>query len=162
MCCKIFNACELHCQLVSRSTIVSLDLVQVIPEKQRKALLRELAATTEGAEFTCNSGSMEPTIAVGEKVRVHAVPASELRVGDVVVYEGADGIYMLHRIVLISPRRSWFLHIGDSLSGSGPRRAMVCSIVGRTKHRRRRPKYRLYVLALRDFFESGTPRYFYW
>jgi signal peptidase I len=133
----------------------------VIPEKQRKALLRELAETSAGAEFTCNSASMEPTIMVGEKVRVHAVPTSALRVGDVVVYEG-DGIYMLHRIVLISPLRNWFLHIGDAPTMVGPRRARMSAIVGRTNHPWRMPKARLYILALKYLVDSQTPRYFYW
>jgi signal peptidase I len=111
-------------------------------------MLRELAKTEAGAEFTCDSGSMHPTIRVGETVRVRAVPRADLQVGDVVVYEGKDGIYMLHRIVLISSRRSWFLHIGDASSFSGPRRALSSAIVGRTDHARVPPKKRVLLLAL--------------
>ena len=82
---------------------------------------------------------MAPTIAVGEKVRVHAVASGELRVGDVVVYEGAGEVYMLHRIVMISPSRKWFLHVGDAPTAAGPRRAELSAVVGRTKHARRYP-----------------------
>jgi signal peptidase I len=122
-------------------------------------MLRELAATPQGAEFTCNSGSMEPTIQVGEKVRVHAVPLAKIGVGDVVVYEGKDGIYMLHRIVLISPRRSWFLHIGDAPTLAGPRRARMSAIVGRTNHPRIRWTARQYLKAL-PYVLLARMRYF--
>jgi signal peptidase I len=131
----------------------------VIPEKQRKAMLRELAQTAAGAEFTCNSGSMAPTIVVGESVRVRATPPHRLRVGDVVVYEGKDGIYMLHRIVLISPGRSWFLHLGDAPSTEGARRAPMSAIVGRTRHARRMPGTRVYLRTLRSALVRRTRRY---
>ncbi len=120
----------------------------MIAKKQRKAMLRELANTEEGAEFTCNSGSMAPTIRVGEAVRVRALPIRDLRVGDVIVYEGGKDIYMLHRIVLISPSRAWFLHIGDAESFRGPRKALTSAIVGRTDHARRRPKLRVLAMAV--------------
>lgn len=132
---------------------------QVIPEKQRKAMLRELAKTTSGAEFTCDSGSMAPTIRVGESVRVHALPIRDLRVGDVVVYEGAQDIYMLHRIVWISPRRRWFLHVGDASVRSGARKALTSAIVGRTEHPRRRPSKRVLLLTLPQMILRRGLRY---
>ena len=110
-------------------------------------MLRELAQTEAGAVFRCNSGSMEPTIAVGQEVRVRAMPVGALRVGDVVVYEGAGGIYMMHRIVLFSPDRTWFLHVGDAPGPWGPRRARSESIVGRVDRQRRRPPLVTYVRA---------------
>ena len=137
---------------------IGLDSRQVIPEKQRKAMLRELAKTTSGAEFTCNSGSMTPTIVVGEKVRIKAVAIAALQVGDVVVYEGRDG-YMLHRIVWISPRRRWFLHIGDAEPWGGPRRGLTSAIVGRSEHRRRRPRRRALLLALPQMMVRRGLRY---
>ncbi|MCP4449596.1 MAG: hypothetical protein GY811_30330 [Myxococcales bacterium] len=130
---------------------------QVIPGDERGAMLRELAETRAGAVFICNSGSMEPTVAVGQAVRVRAMPEHALRVGDVVVYEGADGIYMLHRIVLISPDRTWFLHIGDAPTRQGPRRALVSAIVGRVDRQRRRPPLRVYAQALRSLLRRYLP-----
>ena len=127
--------------------------VTVIPEMQRKELLRELAGTTVGAEFICNSGSMRPTIQVGDAVRVHAVSVRDLRIGDVVVFEG-DGNYILHRIVWVLPGLSWFLHIGDAPDECGPRRARVSSIVGRSSHVRRWPPLRVYRQAFRRFLRS--------
>ena len=73
----------------------------MIPDPERSALLQELARSPAGALITCSSGSMEPTIAVGQSVRVRAIPSQELRVGDVVVYQGKEGAYIMHRIVLI-------------------------------------------------------------
>tara|TARA_R110002073_G_scaffold74100_2_gene181032 strand:- start:20464 stop:20766 length:303 start_codon:yes stop_codon:yes gene_type:complete len=100
---------------------------------------------------------MEPTIAVGQTVRVRAMPSSQLRVGDVVVYEGKDGVYIMHRIVVISPARIWFLHIGDAPTKAGPRRALMSSIVGRVDRQRRRPPVRVYLQAARTFVRSYLP-----
>lgn len=122
----------------------------MIPGNERSALLRELAQSSAGVLITCNSGSMEPTIRVGQSVRVRAIPGPVLRAGDVVVYEGKDGVYMMHRIVLISPGRAWFLHIGDAPTRSGPRRALMSSIIGRVDRQRRRPPPRVYLQAARD------------
>ena len=86
---------------------------------------------------------------VGHKVRVRAIPGHELRVGDVVVYEGVGETYIMHRIVLISPSRTWFLHIGDAPTKAGPRRALMSSIIGRVDRQRRRPPLRAYLQAAR-------------
>ena len=75
------------------------------------------------------------------------MPEHLLRVGDVVVYEGKDGVYIMHRIVLISPSRSWFLHIGDAPTAAGPRRALMSRIVGRVDRQQRRPPIRVYLQA---------------
>ncbi len=120
-------------------------------------MLRELAQTSAGAVFTCDSGSMEPTILVGQSVRVRAMPEHALRVGDVVVYEGADGIYMMHRIALIAPSRVWFLHIGDAPTKEGPRRALMSSVVGRVDRQRRRPPLRVYAKALGTLLRRYVP-----
>lgn len=91
-----------------------------------------LASTSAGLQVRCGSASMHPTIGVGEQVRAHAVPLAELKVGDVVVYEGAEG-YMMHRIALFGPGRQWFLHAGDAPSKMGARRALTERIIGRVK-----------------------------
>ena len=129
----------------------------MIQEAQRIAILRDLAATGSGAAFTCNSGSMEPTIRVGEQVRVRAVPEAAIRVGDVVVYRGARD-FMLHRIVLIAPSRTWFLHIGDAPSTRAPGRAAMASIIGVVDLPRKLPPARVYARAARHALRA----YLYW
>ena len=119
--------------------------------------MRELAGSPAVALITCSSGSMEPTIAVGQSVRVRAIPSQELRVGDVVVYEGNEGAYIMHRIVLIAPSRKWFLHIGDAPTGAGPRRALMASILGRVDRQRRRPPARVYLQAARTLLRRYLP-----
>ncbi len=131
-----------------RIGVLRMDNDQVISEEERKKLVRELAATSAGALVVCSSASMHPTITVGQGVRVRAMSAANLRVGDVVVFEG-KGIYMMHRVVLFSPDRSWFLHIGDAPTKDGPRRALTSAIVGRADRQRRRPSPWVYAQAVR-------------
>ena len=131
-----------------RTNGIAVDNDQVIPEQERRKLVRELAATSAGALVVCSSASMNPTIVVGQSVRVRAMPAANLRVGDVVVFEG-KGIYMMHRVVLFSLDRSWFLHIGDAPTKDGPRRALTSAIVGRADRQRRWPSPWVYAQALR-------------
>jgi signal peptidase I len=47
------------------------------------------------------SGSMEPTIHTGAMVLVREIPASEIRVGDVVAVERADHTRVTHRVVSV-------------------------------------------------------------
>ena len=118
---------------------------------QKALLLKELAKTPAGARFRCGSASMEPTIAVGEQVRVVATQPADLRVGDVVVFESADG-FILHRIVLLYRRGGWMLHEGDAASAHGPRRAMLESVIGRVPSLpRKMPRPRSIALALRNW-----------
>lgn len=100
---------------------------------------------------------MEPTIRVGQSVRVRHVACALLRVGDVVVYEGKAGIYMMHRIALISLDRTWFLHIGDAPSPAGPRRALMKSVVGRVDRQRRLPPLRVYAQLARTLVRRYLP-----
>ena len=100
---------------------------------------------------------MAPTIQVGERVRVRARPESAIRVGDVVVYRGAD-TFMLHRIVLIAPSRAWFLHIGDAPCSQVPGRAAMGSIIGVADLPRRLPPLRVYLRAARHALRA----YVYW
>jgi len=137
----------------------------VIAGQDKNDLLRELAATTVGAKFVCSSSSMQPTIAVGQSVLVHRVSPRDLRVGDVVVFEAAE-VFILHRVVLISPSRRWFFHIGDAASREAPRRAMMASIVGRVRAiPRNRPSLPMYGKIARGVVRGATRkcrRYFYW
>lgn len=72
-------------------------------------LRRQLAALPEGLLVTCAGDSMLPTLRRGEQVRVHAGP---IAVGDVFVFETADGQLELHRLVLALPR-GLLVHLGD-------------------------------------------------
>lgn len=104
---------------------------------QRLDLLRELAATPAGAWITCAGRSMEPTLRLGQQVRVRVGRA---RIGDVVLFETADRTtYVLHRLVWRAPGVPWFLHLGDAGSPLGPRFARVERIVGVAELPRRLP-----------------------
>jgi len=117
----------------------------MLPPDERQGVMRELAHTSAGAVFTCASLSMVPTIALGEKVVVHAVPLKDLRVGDVVVHERNREEYIVHRIALISPGRRWFLHVGDAANAAAPCRAPCSAIVGRVNRQRRYPSPLVYL-----------------
>lgn len=50
------------------------------------------------------SGSMEPTIPTGGMVLVRTIPASEIRVGDVVAVDRPDNTRVTHRVVTVVPQ----------------------------------------------------------
>lgn len=106
-----------------------------LPAEARGALLRDLVAAG-GTWITCAGRSMEPTIRLGERVRIE--PCPRVRTGEVVLFEGARGL-VLHRVVLTLPGMPWFLHIGDAGSGDGPGLAHAARIVGRARLPRRLP-----------------------
>ena len=56
--------------------------------------------------FTVRGHSMEPAIRDGHVVQVEPVPASEIRVGDVVVFWTGTG-YVVHRVREIRRGRLW-------------------------------------------------------
>jgi signal peptidase len=61
-----------------------------------------VAANTMGLRpLVVRSGSMEPTIATGSMVLVQTVPASAIRVGDVVAVERPDHTRVTHRVVSV-------------------------------------------------------------
>jgi hypothetical protein len=101
----------------------------------RRGLLRDLVATG-GAWVTCAGRSMEPTIRLGDRVRIE--PCARGRTGEVVLFEATRG-HVLHRVVLALPGLPWFLHLGDAGSGDGPGLAHVSRVVGRARLPRRRP-----------------------
>ena len=79
---------------------------------------------------------MEPTVRLGDRVRVQA--ADRIRAGDVVLFAGARG-HVLHRVVLALPGLPWFVHLGDAGSEDGPGVARKSAIIGRAALPRRQP-----------------------
>jgi len=64
-----------------------------------------IAATELGLRpMVVKSGSMEPTIATGSMVLVRTIPASDIRVGDVVAVERPDCTTVTHRVVTVEHR----------------------------------------------------------
>ncbi|HUR51533.1 MAG TPA: signal peptidase I [Mycobacteriales bacterium] len=62
------------------------------------------AATTGLRPLVVRSGSMEPTIHTGAMVLVRTVPASAIRVGDVVAVDRPDRTRVTHRVVRVTHR----------------------------------------------------------
>lgn len=100
----------------------------------RRDLVREVARAPGGVWVTCAGRSMEPTIKLGDRVRIEA--CDRVRAGEVVLFEGGRS-YVLHRVLLTVPGTSWFLHIGDAGSGEGPGLAHTARVVGRARLPRR-------------------------
>ena len=59
------------------------------------------AAQTGLRPLVVKSGSMEPTIHTGSMVLVREIPASEIRVGDVLAVERPDHTRVTHRVVAV-------------------------------------------------------------
>lgn len=110
-------------------------------------LLRELAALPGGTWVTCAGRSMEPTIRLGDRVRIEA--CGRVQSGDVALFAAQRGGYVLHRVVLAVPGTGWFVHVGDAGSGDGPGLAHVSQLVGRAPVARRAPSASLRAAALR-------------
>ena len=113
----------------------------------RDALLRELAALAGGTWVTCAGRSMEPTIRLGDRVRIEA--CARVGSGEVALFAARRGGYVLHRVVLAVPGTGWFVHIGDAGSGDGPGLAHVTQLVGRAPVARRVPPAPVWAAALR-------------
>lgn len=112
----------------------------------RKDLIAQLAATPAGVSVTCGSASMEPTIGVGDVVRVKSV--TNVRAGEVVVFETADGEgLVLHRVVLALPGVAWIAHVGDASSPRGTALFHRDRLIGRADVARRRPRTAAVVVA---------------
>jgi signal peptidase len=60
------------------------------------------AATHHLHPLVVRSGSMEPLVHTGGMVLVQTIPASDIRVGDVVAAKRPDGVTVTHRVVRIS------------------------------------------------------------
>lgn len=116
----------------------------VLSQPHRRRLLDDLARTPDGLWVTCAGRSMEPTIRMGERVRVCV--CERVHPGDVVLFAGARGL-VLHRVVFSVLGTGWFLHIGDAGSGDGPGLARVSTVVGRADVPRRIPPASVYLAA---------------
>lgn len=98
------------------------------------SLLREIVARDGGAWFTCAGRSMSPTFELGARLRV---VADRPRVGDVMLFEGADAM-IVHRLIARLPAPGgWLLvHAGDA----HPRTAGItrdAAVIGRVLATRR-------------------------
>lgn len=119
-----------------------------LDDESRRELVRELAARPGGTWVTCAGRSMEPTVKLGDRVRVRA--CRDVRAGDVVLFETADGRdHVLHRVVFKVPGLPFFLHIGDGGSGDGPGLVHLERLVGRADLPRRRPDLRTLAAGAR-------------
>lgn len=119
-----------------------------LPDTERRQLLRDVARSPAGAWVTCVSGSMEPTIQVGQKVRVRATRRP--RIGDVVVFETGSGDgYMLHRVLLTLPIVPWFIHGGDAVPRGEPGIAHRRQLIGTAEVPHRRPDALVLLRAIR-------------
>lgn len=118
-------------------------------------LVRDLARTPGGAWVTCAGRSMEPTIRLGDRVRI--IACDRVRSGDVVLFEGGRG-HVLHRVVLCVPGTPWFVHIGDAGSGDGPGLARRSQVVGRALVPRQRPPLPVWGAAIRRLGRAARRR----
>ena len=120
------------------------------PQAEQRELFRELAARPAGTWVTCASGSMEPTIKVGDRVRVHACSGTDLRPGQVVLFETGDGKELvLHRVVLAVPGLPYFLHIGDAGRARGPGICHRDRVIARADLPVKRPSLAMLAAAAR-------------
>lgn len=79
-----------------------------------KPLLADLTAGGITSEIQVRGGSMRPTLADGDRVRLVPATATEVRVGDLIVWQGEDGPIM-HRLVGWWPIGGWrMLTMGDA------------------------------------------------
>ena len=114
----------------------------------RHDLLRDLAANPDGAWITVAGRSMEPTLHLGDRVRIRR--CTSIRAGDVVLFETRDRAdVILHRVIALVPVISWFWHIGDGGHPSLPGLASTHAIIGRADLPRRRVRLQSYVAAVR-------------
>jgi hypothetical protein len=108
----------------------------LLTNKDRLALLRELAEMPSGAWVTCSGRSMEPTVRLADRVRVSG--CERVSSGDVVLLEtGAGDACILHRVVFRVPLLPYFAHMGDAAACRGAGLAHMSRLVGRADLERR-------------------------
>ena len=100
------------------------------------SLVRELAQKPGGTWVSCAGRSMEPTIELGDRVRIEACSPARVRAGDIVLIESPGG-HVLHRVVFCIPATGWLLHIGDSEACRAPGVAHTSQLIGRAALPRR-------------------------
>ena len=59
------------------------------------------ALTTTHPWVTVASGSMRPTLEVGDLVIIQGTPASSIQVGDIIVFDSPEGSLTIHRVTRI-------------------------------------------------------------
>ena len=111
-----------------------------MPLELRGELVHQLVRKKGGTWVTCAGRSMEPTIGLGDRVRVEA--GGKERAGDVVLIEASPG-FILHRVVFRVPGTGWLVHMGDSPACKRPGIAHTSRIVGRAALPRRLPRPRM-------------------
>lgn len=77
--------------------------------------------------ISCGGKSMEPTIVLGQRVKV---TEGRPQRGDVILFESKTNQLILHRLVFWPSLGRWFWHEGDAPSPLGPRKAHKSSFVG--------------------------------
>lgn len=126
-----------------------------LPGALTRELVRDLARAPGGAWVTCAGRSMEPTLKLGDRVRIEA--CDRIRGGDIVLFE-ASRAYVLHRVVLTVPGTAWFVHIGDAGSGEGPGLAHRSRLVGRALLPRRRPPLPVWWAGIKRLSRAARRR----
>lgn len=89
-----------------------------------------IAATQLGLKpMVVKSGSMEPTIATGSMVLTRTIPASAIRVGDVVSVKRPDRTTVTHRVVTVTHNGTTATLVlkGDANTDPDPAPVMVSS-----------------------------------
>ena len=71
---------------------------------------------------------MEPTIELGDRVRVEA--CARVCAGDIILFEASRG-YVLHRVIARLPGTQWVRHFGDARFRSRPGLVRIDRVVGR-------------------------------
>ena len=61
----------------------------------------QIALATTTPWVTVASGSMSPALEVGDLVIVQGVPASNIQVGDIIVFDSPQGVRTIHRVTRI-------------------------------------------------------------
>jgi hypothetical protein len=102
-----------------------------------KPLIAELAAGKIPTEITVRGGSMRPTLLDGDRVQLVPAGATEVRVGDLIVWQGEDGRPIMHRLVGWWPVGGWrLLTMGDACRRLDPP-ASPDRVIGRVIERLR-------------------------
>lgn len=95
--------------------------------KEHNKLVRGVLVTQGVIGVSCGGRSMEPTILLGQRVKVtQGVPKN----GDVILFESKTNQLILHRLVCWPMIGQWFWHIGDAPTPLGPRKAHKRAFIG--------------------------------
>ncbi len=113
---------------------VEVALVLVIAVGLTGVVLGRVLPATGHPVFVVAGPSMTPTIALGSAVVLEQVPASELRVGDVVsLRSGTEQAVFTHRIIRLAERDGapWIETRGDANAAPDPSITPATAVIGR-------------------------------